>query len=106
MPAHYKQVLYINAKNAKLGIVFNLIAVAVVIAVMTVAILLLHAGGALSWDIFRGGATKLLVAYAVFIVALLRYIVLHEITHGIAYKALTGEKLTFGMSWSCAWIIA
>lgn len=102
LPAHYKQALYINAKNAKFGIVFNLIAVAVVIAVMAVAILLLYAGGALSWDIFGVGATKLLVAYAVFIVALLGYIVLHEITHGIAYKALTGEKLTFGISWSCA----
>ena len=30
------------------------------------------------------------------------YIVLHELVHGIAYKALTGEKLTFGVSWSCA----
>ena len=28
--------------------------------------------------------------------------VLHELIHGAAYKKLTGEKLTFGMSWSCA----
>ena len=30
------------------------------------------------------------------------YLVLHELVHGIAYKSLTGEKLTFGLSWSCA----
>ena len=33
----------------------------------------------------------------------LRQIVLHELVHGIAYKTLTGEKLTFGISWSCAY---
>ncbi len=102
LPENYKQALYINAKNAKFGIVFNLIAVAVMIIVMAIAILLLYANGALSWDIFGIGLAKLMVAYVVFIVALLGYIVLHEIVHGIAYKALTGEKLTFGMSWSCA----
>ena len=35
-------------------------------------------------------------------VSMIAYIVLHELVHGIAYKSLTGEKLTFGMSWSCA----
>lgn len=30
------------------------------------------------------------------------YMILHELTHGAAYKALTGEKLTFGISWNCA----
>ena len=33
---------------------------------------------------------------------MIAYIVLHELVHGAAYKALTGERLTFGMSWSCA----
>ena len=31
------------------------------------------------------------------------YIILHELTHGAAYKALTGEKLTFGISLNCAY---
>ena len=30
------------------------------------------------------------------------YIVLHELSHGAAYKAMTGEKLTYGISWNCA----
>ena len=45
---------------------------------------------------------QLLVAYAVFFGAMIGYVVLHELVHGIAYKTLTGEKLTFGLSWSCA----
>lgn len=30
------------------------------------------------------------------------YTILHELTHGAAYKIMTGEKLTFGISWNCA----
>ena len=30
------------------------------------------------------------------------YIILHELVHGIVYKALTKQKLTFGLTWSCA----
>ena len=45
---------------------------------------------------------RFIIAMMVFIVAMLAYIVLHELVHGIAYKWLTGEKLTFGISWSCA----
>lgn len=36
-------------------------------------------------------------------VLLLVYILLHELTHGAAYKLCTGEKLTFGISLSCAY---
>ena len=34
--------------------------------------------------------------------ALLIYIMLHELTHGAVYKALTHEKLKFGITWSAA----
>ena len=36
------------------------------------------------------------------IVAYMIYILLHELTHGAAYKALTGEKLTYGLTLSVA----
>ena len=42
------------------------------------------------------------LVFAITMVILFVYIVLHELVHGIAYKALTKEKLTFGLSWSCA----
>ena len=102
LPAGYKQALYINAKNAKFGIIFNLIALAVLAVVMVIAFLSLHLGGKLSYDILDMEYPQLLLAYGVFFVAMIGYIVLHELVHGIAYKGLTGEKLTFGMSWSCA----
>ena len=102
LPIGYKQALYINAKNAKFGIVFNLIALAVLALVMAAAILSLYLSGNLSIDIFKVGRIKFIIAYFVFFASMLVYIVLHELVHGIAYKAMTGEKLTFGLSWSCA----
>jgi len=44
----------------------------------------------------------LTVVYLIFFGSMLVYLVLHELLHGLAYRALTGEKLTFGISWSCA----
>ncbi len=102
LPAGYKQALYINAKSAKFGIVFNLIGTLIMAAVMAIAVLPLAVSGELSWNIFKADPLTLLIADLVTIVSLFGYIVLHELVHGIAYKSLTGEKLTFGMSWSCA----
>ncbi|MBQ9780382.1 MAG: DUF3267 domain-containing protein [Clostridia bacterium] len=102
LPTGYKQALYINAKDAKFGIIFNLIALAVLAVVMILAVLLLRLGDKLSLDILDMEYVQLLVAYAVFFGAMIGYVVLHELVHGIAYKTLTGEKLTFGLSWSCA----
>ena len=102
LPDGYRQALYINAKDAKFGIIFNLIALLVLIGVMMGAFLTLRADGRLSLDILNDDMGELVVAYLVFIASMLGYIVLHELVHGWAYKALTGEKLTFGLSWSCA----
>ena len=102
LPSGYRQALYINAKNAKFGIIFNLIAVVVLIIVMAIAILSLHVGGKLSSDILKMEYTQLTFTYLIFFALMIGYIILHELVHGIAYKTLTGEKLTFGISWSCA----
>ena len=102
LPSGYRQALYINAKSAKLGLLLNLIAVAVLALVMAVAFLSLHLGGKLSPDLLPTEYLQILVAYFVFLVSIIGYIVLHELVHGIVYKVLTGERLTFGISWSCA----
>ena len=102
LPSGYRQARYINAKNAKFGIIFNLIAVAVLVLVMAVAFLLLGLGDR-SFDLSETVTPfELTVAYLIFIASMIAYVVLHEVVHGIAYKSQTGEKLTFGMSWSCA----
>ena len=102
LPSGYRQAKYINAKNAKFGIIFNLIALLVFAVVMVVAVLLLLGKEDFSFveDVFMNDYYFL--ALLVFCIVTVGYVVLHELVHGIAYKALTGEKLTFGISWSCA----
>ena len=102
LPEGYKQALYINAKQAKFGIIFNLIALVVLAVVMVLAVLALRLSDRLMPGIMDMEPTEMLVAYFVFIAVMIAYVVLHELVHGIAYKTLTGEKLTFGISWSCA----
>ena len=102
LPLGYKQSYYVNAKETKMGLVLNLIAFVVLAIVMSLAFLSLHLGGKLSFEILDLEFAELLVAYLVLFALMFGYIVLHELVHGIAYKALTGEKLTFGISWSCA----
>ena len=102
LPAGYKQALYINAKDIKLGIILNLIALAVLGIVMAAAIASLGFADKLSLEAFAIDPLKLLVAYFVLFASMILYTVLHELVHGVVYKTLTGEKLTFGISWSCA----
>ena len=102
LPSGYKQACYINAKDTKFGIIFNLIALAVLIVVIALAIISLHIADRQIPSFLEMGPLQLLSIYVVFIAITSAYVVLHELVHGIAYKAQTGEKLTFGVSWSCA----
>ena len=102
LPSGYRQALYVNAKDKKLGIILNLIAVAVLVAVMFGAVSLLRLGGRLTLSAFGLTLPTLLIAYFAFFAMCFGYIVLHELVHGFAYKVMTGEKLTYGISWSCA----
>lgn len=100
LPAGYREVYHINAKNAKFGIIFNLIALVILVVVMLVAFIPLS-GRDLSRPLGESG--RVMIGYLIFLASMILYIILHELVHGIAYKALTHEKLTFGMSWSCAY---
>lgn len=99
LPAGYVQVYHINAKDKKIGIVLNLIALAILAAVMLISAIPVMLADGVDFSV---RLIPLLVGYAVFFVSMILYIVLHEAVHGIAYKSLTGERLTFGLSWSCA----
>lgn len=103
IPDGYTQVKYLNAKEKKTGLVLTVVSFVIMAAVLLVAILPLKAVGFSMTDSIRElGSGGLLILYAPFIVSLLAYIVLHELVHGAVYKLLTGQKLTFGISWSCA----
>ena len=65
LPAGYKQVKYINAKSAKFGIIFNVIAFAVLIVVMAVAIIVFCFNPNVSFDNVEIEITKIAVAYLI-----------------------------------------
>lgn len=99
LPEGYREIKHINALDKKLGLILNLVAVLVLAAVAAIACIPVFLG---SSELKYDSVVSLLVT-GVFLAGCIVYIVLHELVHGIAYKALTHEKLTFGFTWSCAY---
>ena len=105
LPEGYEKVCFIDAKEKKTGLWMN--GVALLIFVIALAPFVLDL---LLWHPYRAvmllkdgfGIKELLVLYGVFLGGFVAYIVLHELTHGLVYKQLTKQKLTFGITWSAA----
>ncbi len=100
LPEGYIEKKHINAKDKKTGIVPNLVALAVMVLTVAVAVLTIVVNEAR----FGQGVEEpiRLSSGLLFIACLAAYIVLHELVHGAVYKIFTGEKLTYGISFSCA----
>lgn len=98
LPENYELMYHIDAKNKKVGVVMNLVALAIMLAVTVAAGVSLVIRD-LASDTFLSVSPQM---WLIWLAAMALYIVLHELLHGIAYKLLTKEKLTFGLSWSCA----
>ena len=97
LPKGYSIALTINAKDKKPAIIFNLVSILVLIAVMAIAFV------PYIFDFDKLIASEYSYTLPIWLfVLMLAYVLLHELIHGIAYKIQTGEKLTFGMSVSCA----
>lgn len=101
LPENYEKVFEIDAKNKKTGLIFNLIAFIVMIIAVVIAFLtknvLDEAEVITAKDLIDFSIKMICFAASMFV-----YVILHELLHGIAYKAMTKEKLKFGISWSCA----
>ena len=97
LPQNYDLIYHIDAKSKKVGMIFTVVSLVVLLVVMGVAVIPLI--GNFNVEL---SDTKYLYAYLVFMVTMCAYIVLHELVHGIAYYGLTKQKLTFGLTWSCA----
>ena len=99
LPEGYREAMVVDAKAKKTSIVFTLSSF-----VLTAAILIpiLLTFGSLRALFEEYGRKRMLIADAVFLVCVVSYIVLHELVHGAAYKAMTHQKLTFGMTLTCA----
>ena len=99
LPPGYTLSYHINAKDKKTGIVMNIWAFVIMLAVGALGAIPLIIDKTLSFDI---EPLTFFISWAITMVSMIIYIVLHELVHGVAYKLLTKRKLTFGISWSCA----
>ena len=99
LPNDYKLDKEIDAKSFKVGLIMNLLAL--VLMVIPAALLIwfrIKNITALMEEIEEGNVFPTLLFMILFFVAYIVYIVLHELTHGIAYKITTKQKLTFGFN--------
>lgn len=97
LPNGYEKIYSINAKNFKTGLILNVIGAIIMLVIFVPLLLLVDISSINSDNLFQISIALLLSA-----VGLILYLVLHELVHGLVYKLTTGQKLTFGMSWSCA----
>ncbi len=95
LPEGYVEAKVVDAKNPKFLLLMNLAALLMAAVCLVLAIVLIRPFEAPTSD----NGTHLMIMFAAMIV----YIVLHEVVHGIAYKLQTGEKLTFGLSLTVAY---
>ena len=99
LPQGYEEVRRIDATDKKTGIIMNVVAFLVMIAVALIGLIPVFTGRLK----FETGYLYPIIMCAAIVVLIPVYMVLHELVHGVAYKALTREKLTYGFSWSCAY---
>lgn len=95
LPAGYEEVFSFDAKDKKTVIRMNIAAIVISFALLLIPIVWM--------GIPRSVIEHLLLFLIVMIVSIAAYLVLHELVHGIAYKLLTHEKLTFGITPSVAY---
>lgn len=98
LPEGYKEVYHINAKSVKFGLIMNLLALVPLILLALAAVLIAVFTGLSISDNLLVLELELLG----FVLLMIIYIVAHELVHGIVYKSMTRRRLTFGLSWSCA----
>ncbi len=100
LPEGYTQVKYLNAKDKKFGLIISFACIGITLAVLMLMLIPMFVSGAFKsfdWD-----SKEYNIAWIIVLLGYLVYMVLHEIVHGICYKCMTKQKLTFGLSWSCA----
>jgi len=99
VPDGYTLAYHIDASDKKTGALMTVGAFVVLIA----ALVLVFAGIPKPWSIsILASDSRYFLYLVVWLVLEVAYIILHELTHGAVYKALTHQKLRFGITWSAA----
>lgn len=100
--SHYKQLpegynfdYKLDATSKKMKRRGNISALIVMLIVFVITLLIRIFSYGL--HIVIDNSLKYLITMIIFIIFMLGYVCMHEIVHGIAYKILTKEKLTFGI---------
>ena len=108
LPQGYVEAKVIDAKSKKIGLIFSLVAIGVLIVTIVVTwFALFGQNDETFFEIVKNllfeNPLSTLARVAVFIVVLIAYIILHELTHGVVYKLLTKQKLKFGLTLTVAY---
>lgn len=108
LPNGYVLDKVVDAKSGSFTIIINVVAFLIIILTVALTALIVKPNIAelISVENPREDVIKLSVLAIKLIVLALSsivYIVLHELLHGIAYKSLTKQKLTFGMTLTVAY---
>lgn len=100
LPEGYRTAKIVDAKEKKTSVLLMLSA-SVLTALALTAVF--SAAGGLKSVFAQYGKAEILTADLIFLASFVLYLVLHELVHGAAYKALTHQKLTFGFSLTVAY---
>ena len=95
LPKGYEAVYTVDAKNKKTALILTLSSLLMAAVIVLTAFFIIRPTDA------KEGLSYVKLTF--FILTLVAYLVFHELTHGLAYKILTGEKLTFGLTLSVAY---
>lgn len=95
LPEYYVEIFTVDAKDKKTVVKLNIAALAVSLLLLLIPLLWM--------GIPRWRMEHFILFPLIMLGSILVYMVLHELVHGIAYKILTHEKLTFGLTLSVAY---
>ncbi len=92
LPEGYREIKVVDAKDKKTSVVMTVVSFLITAAITAIGVVCIEVDwlGVRPWELF------------LFCGVMFLYIVLHELVHGAAYKLLTGQKLTFGMTLTVA----
>ncbi len=104
LPENYRLVKTVDATKAPFAVVFNLLSLVMMVGSFAVLYFAFGTDVSLIKEQFLTlpDFTKIL-ALLLLVVGFIVYIVLHELVHGVVYKAFTKRKLTFGVTMTCAY---
>lgn len=95
LPRGYREVLHVSANKKSTAVWLTLGSLVITAVIFVLLLIPIFKSGV---DISDVSPAEFFIFYGVFILAMLAYIILHELTHGLFYKLTTGRKLTFGIT--------